>query len=160
MIINHAYQPACCSHYFALHSINIPRMSTGSRDGSDDEGKGEDDAGVNYYEIDHNYKYNYGDDYDDDSSAYGKSATKETEVIEISSDSSNASSSYVGFIPPTRKKSIPQAISQHNRHGKTLHASVKTPSGMLIYVWCACTMSLYILKLVLFEYTSKEAPWH
>jgi hypothetical protein len=86
--------------------------------------------GVNYYNSDHDYKYNSGDDYDNDSSAYGKSATKETEVIEILSESSNASSSYVGFIPSTRKKSIPQAISQHNRHSKTLHASVKTPSGM------------------------------
>jgi hypothetical protein len=105
-------------------------MSAGSRDGSDDEGKGEGDAGVNYYKSDHHYSYNYGDDYDDDSSAYGKSATKETEVIEILSDSSNASSSYVGFIPSTRKKSIPRAISQHERHGKTMHASVKTPSGM------------------------------
>jgi hypothetical protein len=62
--------------------------------------------------------------------AYGKSATKEIEIIEIFSDSSNAFSSDVGFIPSTRKKIIPQAISQHNRHGKTLHASVKTPSGI------------------------------
>jgi hypothetical protein len=46
-------------------------MSTGSRDGSDDEGKGEDDAGVNYYESDHDYSYNYGDDYDDDGGAIG-----------------------------------------------------------------------------------------
>jgi hypothetical protein len=131
MIINNAYQPAFCSHYFALHSINVPMMSTaGSRDGSEDEGKGNDDAGVNTYGNDHDYKYNYTDDYDDDSSAYGQSATKEIEIIEILSDSSNASSSDVRFIPSTRKKIIPQAISQNNKHGKTLHASVKTPSGI------------------------------
>jgi hypothetical protein len=68
-------------------------MSTGSRDGSNNEDKNDNNAGVNSYSND-NYKYNYGDDYDDESSAYGgKSTTKEVDIIEIFSNSSNTSSS-------------------------------------------------------------------
>ena len=62
----------------------------GSRDGSD--GEDEDDAGDKYYGDDGN-KYNYNDDYDDNSSGHGKCNTMEDEVIEILSDSSHGSGS-------------------------------------------------------------------
>jgi hypothetical protein len=127
-------------------------MSTGSRDGSYNEDEDDDvhdhyHAGVIAYS-------------DHESSDDGKSASKEVDIIEISSDSSSASSPNHVFVPSLRSNILLKRSSQQSgKHDHTLHAATyKSPSGTYFCVWwCACAVSLLFLKLFVFQYGSQEA---